>query len=606
MSYNGNGVFLINTPGQPVVSGTTITSTAFNALTTDLASGLTNAITKDGQTNITANIPMSNFKITGLGAATSSNDAVRLAQIQDGIINGRFVNLEYTGTFTGGTGVVNLGSGQFYKDASGNVGIGTASPTGKFNVVGGRSFFSAASEPFAVGARYVSTGGTFYFGASDGTATPDGVFCQAGGAERMRITDAGNVGIGTASPLARLNAQADNNNSDLGQLIVSGATNSNKRLSLGFNTTSNYGFVQSIIAGDNYYPLALQPTAGNVGIGTVSPTQKLHVVGAIIGQSTDNYFGNYSSGAYADIGSLGTSDVWLDARSDTLTNVPLQFRTKGTGEFVWTQGLSEKMRINSSGNVGIGTVSPAYTLDVQATTGTVSATSTTGTNFSKVQVNNTGGSFQLAIDNSAGTNYGSTVAYARCLWNDSVTAPTLFYTNFAERMRIDASGNVSIKVTSAIGRFNVQSDDSATAIAAGNVSGTAAYNGALFYNNGFTSLVGQISIAGATASYLSVSDYRLKESVAPMTGALATVAQLKPVTYKWKADGSDGQGFIAHELQAVVPDCVTGDKDAVDAEGKPQYQGVDTSFLVATLTAAIQEQQAIISAMETRLAALEA
>jgi hypothetical protein len=90
-----------------------------------------------------------------------------------------------------------------------------------------------------------------------------------------------------------------------------------------------------------------------------------------------------------------------------------------------------------------------------------------------------------------------------------------------------------------------------------------------------------------------------------MTGALATVAQLKPVTYKWKADGSDGQGFIAHELQAVVPDCVTGDKDAVDDEGKPKYQGVDTSFLVATLTAAIQEQQSIISAMETRLAALE-
>jgi hypothetical protein len=128
----------------------------------------------------------------------------------------------------------------------------------------------------------------------------------------------------------------------------------------------------------------------------------------------------------------------------------------------------------------------------------------------------------------------------------------------------------------------------------------------LFYNNGFTSLVGQISISGSTASYLSVSDYRLKESVTPMTGALATVAQLKPVTYKWKSDGSDGQGFIAHELQAVVPDCVTGDKDAVDAEGKPKYQGVDTSFLVATLTSAIQEQQAIISAMETRLAALEA
>ena len=90
-----------------------------------------------------------------------------------------------------------------------------------------------------------------------------------------------------------------------------------------------------------------------------------------------------------------------------------------------------------------------------------------------------------------------------------------------------------------------------------------------------------------------------------MTGALAKVALLKPVTYKWNADGSDGQGFIAHELQAVVPDCVNGEKDAVDAEGKPQHQGVDTSFLVATLTAALQEQQALIEALTTRITALE-
>ena len=90
-----------------------------------------------------------------------------------------------------------------------------------------------------------------------------------------------------------------------------------------------------------------------------------------------------------------------------------------------------------------------------------------------------------------------------------------------------------------------------------------------------------------------------------MTGALAKVAALKPVTYKWKAGGSDGQGFIAHELAEVVPQCVTGEKDAVDAEGKPQYQGIDTSFLVATLTAAIQEQQALIQTLTARVAALE-
>jgi hypothetical protein len=86
-----------------------------------------------------------------------------------------------------------------------------------------------------------------------------------------------------------------------------------------------------------------------------------------------------------------------------------------------------------------------------------------------------------------------------------------------------------------------------------------------------------------------------------MQDALAVIAQLNPVTYTWKANGSDGQGFIAHELQAVVPDCVTGEKDAVDAEGNPQYQGVDTSFLVATLVKAVQELSAKVASLEAQL-----
>jgi hypothetical protein len=120
-----------------------------------------------------------------------------------------------------------------------------------------------------------------------------------------------------------------------------------------------------------------------------------------------------------------------------------------------------------------------------------------------------------------------------------------------------------------------------------------------------------------------------------MTGALDKIAQIKPVTYKWNVDGSDGQGFIAHELAEIMPDCVTGKKDAteeqeyeispaipavVDADGNettsaveavkgtrtvPAYQGVDASFLVATLTAAIQEQQAMIEKLTARIAALE-
>ena len=82
MSFNGSGTFLINSTGQPVVANTVISATVFNALTTDLASGLTNCITKDGQSTPTANIPMGNNKITGLASGTLASDAATLGQVQ--------------------------------------------------------------------------------------------------------------------------------------------------------------------------------------------------------------------------------------------------------------------------------------------------------------------------------------------------------------------------------------------------------------------------------------------------------------------------------------------------------------------------------------------
>ena len=100
MSYNGSGTFNINSAGQPVVTGTVITSTAFNALTSDLATGLTTAITKDGQTTPTANIPMGGFKITGLGAGTAAADAVRFSQLQNTSTT-TFITAAGTDTITG-------------------------------------------------------------------------------------------------------------------------------------------------------------------------------------------------------------------------------------------------------------------------------------------------------------------------------------------------------------------------------------------------------------------------------------------------------------------------------------------------------------------------
>ena len=215
------------------------------------------------------------------------------------------------------------------------------------------------------------------------------------------------------------------------------------------------------------------------------------------------------------------------------------------------------------------------------------------------------------------TDVDGTVALA-ATGSNIITAST----NGAERMRIDSSGNLLVGTTETISGFF----GSKIQVACGNNSGiniqttTAAANSSVniwnatdsgtrslvnFYTNTSRSLKGSISSNGSTTSYNTSSDYRLKENIAPMTGALNKVAQLKPVTYKWKVDGSASQGFIAHELAEVVPDCVTGEKDAVDAEGNPVYQGIDTSFLVATLTAAIQELKAELDATKAEVAALK-
>ena len=126
------------------------------------------------------------------------------------------------------------------------------------------------------------------------------------------------------------------------------------------------------------------------------------------------------------------------------------------------------------------------------------------------------------------------------------------------------------------------------------------YVGVGYFANFFfgSSSVGTITTNNTTTAYNTSSDYRLKENVKPMTGGIATVAALKPVTYDWISNGSAGEGFIAHELQAVIPAAVTGEKDAVDDKGEIKPQGVDFGKIVPHLVAAIQE-------LTTRLAALE-
>ena len=192
----------------------------------------------------------------------------------------------------------------------------------------------------------------------------------------------------------------------------------------------------------------------------------------------------------------------------------------------------------------------------------------------------------------------------------SASSTLRFYSTAAsaERMRISGSSllvGATAEVSSSVPGVQIfpNGPNGGSINIANNITGT--FEGVMSFING-NGTVGRINTSGSSTSYVTSSDYRLKHDIQPMTGALAKVAALKPVTYKWNADDSQSQGFIAHELQEVVPECVTGEKDAVDAEGNPQYQGIDTSFLVAILVSAIQEQQQIITALTARVEALEA
>lgn len=259
-------------------------------------------------------------------------------------------------------------------------------------------------------------------------------------------------------------------------------------------------------------------------------------------------------------------------------------------------GGSERMRVDSSGNVGIGTSSPSYKLDVRSTLAVLDGSSNIG----------------FYANGSAYTQIWQTLQST----NDFIIQTTAskyisFGINSAEKVRIDTSGNLLVGTTSnslstkvfVSGSIGAQQTYGPMFVSNENNTDNVGRSSFNFQRGGST--VGQITTTNSTCAYTSVSDYRLKENIAPMIGALGKVAQLKPCTFTWKSNSFIGQGFIAHELQEVIPDCVTGEKDAVNEDGSIKPQGIDTSFLVATLTAAIQEQQALIQQLQADVAALK-
>jgi len=426
-----------------------------------------------------------------------------------------------------------------------------------------------------------------------GTVTADGGFTNN--------TDAAAVFKGTGSEHIKL--LLDTSSTGGHQASIALESNGNE-VSIGTTGSNELKFLTSASEAMRI------DASGNVGIGTSSPAHLLDIQSSTAGGYTASSLTNTNATGYARLllqvgasGSNGQADISYapsiflaigPTANDTTT--PIVFRNNNA---------TERMRIDASGNVGIGNSSPLAKLDVIS------------------------GAARLLITNQSATSFIGAVntansAYAPLAINGS---EVILKTSDAERMRIDTSGNVLVGKTAAYGsKFEVKGNSGSTEVASLQAGGTI---GQLRFLTSGNASIGVIQWSGSSTSYGVSSDYRLKTDVQPMTNAIATFKQLKPVNFEWILDGSRVDGFIAHELQEVIPESVIGTKDAmrdeeyevkgaeVDEEGNettpavmgtrsvPDMQSIDQAKVVPLLTAALQEAIAKIESLETRLTELE-
>ena len=311
-------------------------------------------------------------------------------------------------------------------------------------------------------------------------------------------------------------------------------------------------------------------------------------------------------------GNASGTGVFTIAAPNSNTDYSLTLPETTGGEFVVT---------DSSGNVGIG-ASPSHILDVAKSGETITRfRSTTGDPSYTLYQNSDTGSTNLdgLLVGILGNESGYVFNYE--------SQPLVFGTSNSERMRIDSSGTVFIGKTAEVSTTpGWQFKPTGEAIV-GRAANDTIF---IFQNTNTGSTVGSISITASATAYNTSSDYRLKEDWQPMSGSIDRLKNLNPVNFAWKTSGERVDGFLAHEAAEVVPEAVTGEKDAMrteeyevtpavlDDDGNvvteavmgtrevPDYQGIDQSKLVPLLTAALQEAVAKIEALETRIAALEA
>ena len=476
------------------------------------------------------------------------------------------------------------------------------SPTFVTPTLGAASATSIANALGAVGTpSYTFTGDTntgIYSPAADTLAFVEG------GVEAMRIDSSGNVGIGTSSPGSKLSV--------VGTINASDGTNGNVRAYV--DGTSAY--LQSLNQAANAYRplLAMGSTisfanngvtnmtldaSGNLGVGVVPTTggygrgiqisnDPASDLGTLWTQAINTNDHRVSLTNNAKNSAVGTWSYFASSQSATMYEQVAgvhRWFTAGTGTANATISFSETMRIDSSGNVGIGTSSPAAKLDVNG-------------NIYGASVTATGALAAFAAGGGVTSFYSGAVGTIRAFANGSGGASVLaFNASGSENMRIDASGNLLVGTTSAI-------SSSKFAL----VGGLNTYNmlvikntdaqssGQLFqlFLNSAGNTAGSISHSGTTAVLYNVtSDARLKENVANADDAASLIDALQVRKFDWKEDSSHQRyGFIAQELVEVAPEAVNRPSDP------DEMMGVDYSKLVPMLVKELQSLRARVAELE--------
>jgi hypothetical protein len=345
----------------------------------------------------------------------------------------------------------------------------------------------------------------------------------------------------------------------------------------------------------------------NVGIGTTAPAQILETKEL----AATGFTGIRINNPNENVGSAGI-EFQVDETYSKAAIYQLRSLENGGGAIVfvndsnldaanWVAG-DEKMRITSAGLVGIGTTAPATHLDVAG-----SIRSTSG---------------NITVADGGAFSWGSTSAY---VVGSSSTNVVIVVTSSAERMRIDASGNVGIGTASPATTLDVTTGTIRTGLLQGGYGNSAgnfhidAKPGAglqgATYINWFSGTGGLVVGNGASSygiayasAFTILSDRRLKENISYFDSGLAQILQLKPATFDFINGKNNQKGFIAQDVETVIPEVVattTMPDSSGDVDETNEYLTLNQSAIIPYLVAAIKEQQVIIESLKTRITALE-